>query len=69
MSQDIHVSSRVSSRVASLRHWYRRPLGNLLAEAELAALEQLLERSGGSCYDEVGWLESEIRIAKEYLHS
>lgn len=39
MSQDIHVSSRVSSRVASLRHWYRRPLGNLLAEAEQAALE------------------------------
>lgn len=35
MSKDSHVSSRV----ASLRHWYQRPLGNLLANAELAALE------------------------------
>ena len=45
------------------------PAHRAAREAELAALEQLLERSGGSCYDEVGWLESEIRIAKEYLHS
>lgn len=30
-------------------------------EVELAALELLLERSEGKCYDEVGWLESEIK--------
>ena len=35
MSKDILASSRA----ASLRHWYQRPLGSLLAEAELAALE------------------------------
>ena len=35
MSKDIHASSRA----ASLRHWYQRPLGSLLAEAELSALE------------------------------
>ena len=35
MSKEIQVPSRI----ASLRHWYQRPLGTLLAEAELAALE------------------------------
>jgi len=38
MSKDIQLPSRV----ASLRHWYRRPLGSLLAEAELTALESEL---------------------------
>jgi SAM-dependent methyltransferase len=38
MSMDIQLSSRV----ASLRHWYQRPLGSLLAEAELTALENEL---------------------------
>ena len=35
MSKDTHALSRA----ASLRHWYQRPLGRLLAEAELAALQ------------------------------
>ena len=35
MSKDIHALSRF----ASLRHWYQRPLGRLLAEAELEALQ------------------------------
>ncbi len=35
MVKDIQVSSRASS----LRRWYQRPLGKLLAEAELVALE------------------------------
>lgn len=36
-------------------------------EAQLAALELLVERSGGENYDEVGWLESEINQAKQQL--
>jgi alkyl sulfatase BDS1-like metallo-beta-lactamase superfamily hydrolase len=44
------------------------PAHRAAREAELAALEQLLERSGGSHYDELGWLESEIRRAKEHLN-
>ena len=35
--------------------------------AELAALELLLERSQGRNFDEVGWLESAIETAREYL--
>ena len=35
MSKDMHTLSRA----ASLRYWYQRPLGRLLAEAELAALQ------------------------------
>lgn len=36
-------------------------------QAELAALEQLHEKSQAKYYDEAGWLESEIKKAKEYL--
>jgi len=33
-------------------------------EAEIAALEQLIDATGGRNYDELGWLENEIRIAR-----
>ena len=35
-----HMSAEISagSRVTALRNWYQRPLGRLLAEAELNAL-------------------------------
>ena len=36
-------------------------------EAQIAALELLLERSGGRTYDEVAWLESEIAAARSRL--
>jgi hypothetical protein len=33
-------------------------------DAQIAALEMLLERSGGDAWDEIRWLETEIDIAK-----
>jgi len=43
------------------------PAHRAARQAELAALELLLERSEGKFYDEVGWLESEIKKAKSFL--
>lgn len=50
MGYDLGVMSTVlsvPSRASSLRHWYRRPLGQLLAEAELAALADQLPQLFG----------------------
>jgi alkyl sulfatase BDS1-like metallo-beta-lactamase superfamily hydrolase len=33
--------------------------------AQIAALEMLIDRSGGTAFDEMGWLENELRIARE----
>ena len=43
------------------------PAHRAAREAELAALELLLGRSGGKNYDELGWLEGEIQRARERL--
>jgi SAM-dependent methyltransferase len=39
---NMNAESPVLSRASSLRLWYKRPLGRLLSEVELAALEQQL---------------------------
>jgi len=36
-------------------------------EAELDALEQLIDLTEGKTYDELGWLETKVREAKEVL--
>ena len=36
-------------------------------ETQIAALELLIDASGGTAFDEMGWLESEIRLAKEAI--
>ncbi len=33
-------------------------------EAQIAALEMLIDQSGGTSFDEMGWLDNEIKIAK-----
>ena len=36
-------------------------------EAQIAALEMLIDESGGTSFDLMGWLETEIKTAKAAL--
>jgi alkyl sulfatase BDS1-like metallo-beta-lactamase superfamily hydrolase len=35
--------------------------------AQIAALEMLIDQSGGTAFDEMGWLENELRMAREAI--
>jgi alkyl sulfatase BDS1-like metallo-beta-lactamase superfamily hydrolase len=45
------------------------PEHRLSLETKIAALETLIDRSGGTNFDELGWLESEINSAKSALRA
>jgi hypothetical protein len=39
----------------------------MCARASVAALELLIDASGGTAFDEMGWLENEIGLAREAI--
>jgi alkyl sulfatase BDS1-like metallo-beta-lactamase superfamily hydrolase len=46
---------------------HRTPSHREARETEIAALEMLIDRSGGTAFDEMGWLENAIREARAAL--
>jgi alkyl sulfatase BDS1-like metallo-beta-lactamase superfamily hydrolase len=36
-------------------------------EAQIAALEMLIDASGGTSFDEMGWLENEMKVARQAI--
>jgi hypothetical protein len=43
------------------------PRNRVARQAQIAALEQLLEETGGETYDELAWLEGELESARAVL--
>jgi alkyl sulfatase BDS1-like metallo-beta-lactamase superfamily hydrolase len=45
------------------------PKNRAAREVQIAALEILIDQSGGTSFDEMGWLETQIKLAKEAIDS